>query len=484
MTHSNQYDKETVMDNTTTPPINAGSVLDSLKAACRKQPFISYETRKQVLCQIEEILLENDQDICDAVSKDFGHRSVHETKFLEIATIIMSLRYTRKKLKKWMKPQKRHVSMIFTGGKNRVMPQAKGVVGIAAPWNYPLFLVMSPLTSAIAAGNRVMVKMAANSQRLCRLLQKRFAEKISEELITFLPGVNASDFSCLPFDHLVFTGSPGTGREVMRAAAQHLTPVTLELGGKSPTIVADDFNMKIAVERIMYAKLMNSGQMCVAPDYLFLPDGKTDEFINIAKAVVSRRYPEIEVNDYTSIIDQKAYQRLMETLEDARQKNARIIHLIPGKKFDENKRKISPIIVTHVTTDMRMMQEEIFGPILPIMTYTNLDEAIDYVNDHDRPLALYIFSNNRQVQDNVLQKTLSGGVTINDCAMHVPQHDLPFGGIGNSGMGQYHGYEGFTELSKMKPVFKQSKIAVSFAPPYGKISDTIYNVMTKIKWLK
>lgn len=470
--------------NTTNQPNDASSALDRLKAACRKQPYISYETRKQVLQQIEEILLENDQEICEAISRDFGHRSIHETKFLEISSIILGLRYTRKRLKKWMKPKKRHVSIIFMGGKNKVIPQAKGVVGIIVPWNYPLFLAVSPLTSAIAAGNRVMIKMASNSQHLCRLLQKRFSEKISEEMISFLPGVNASDFSSLPFNHLVFTGSPGTGRKVMNAATRHLTPVTLELGGKSPTILTDDFDTKTAVQRIMYAKLINSGQMCVAPDYLFVPESRVDEFIETSKAVVSKRYPEIETKDYTTIIDQKAFQRLMDTLNDARNKNAEIINLLPGAEANEKMRKLSPMIIKNVTKDMRIMQEEIFGPILPIMTYRNLDEAIDYVNDHERPLALYIFSNNKQVQNKVLQNTLSGGVTINDCAMHVPQHDLPFGGIGNSGMGQYHGYEGFAEFSKMRPVFKQAKRAVSFAPPYGKKIKMIFNLTAKIKWLK
>ena len=469
---------------TVKPTIDAAGTLDRLKTASRKQPYISYETRKQILYQIEEILLENDREICEAVSHDFGHRSTHETKFLEISSIILSLRYTRKKLKKWMKPKKRHVSILFAGGKNIVIPQAKGVVGIISPWNYPLFLTLSPLTSVIAAGNRVMIKMASNSQHLCRLLKKRFAEKISEEMITFLPGINASEFSSLPFDHLVFTGSPGAGRTVMNAASRHLTPVTLELGGKSPAILTDDFDLKTAVERTMYAKLINCGQMCVAPDYIFVPESSVDEFIEISKAIVSKRYPEIETRDYTSIIDQKAFQRIIDTLEDARQKNAEIIHLIPSVETRKDLRKISPMIVKNVTKDMRLMQEEIFGPILPLLTYKNLDEVIDYINERERPLALYVFSNNMHVQDKILQNTMSGGVTMNDCAMHVAQHDLPFGGIGNSGMGQYHGYEGFSEFSKMRPVFKQARIAIPLAPPYGKTMDIIYKFITKLKWIK
>lgn len=463
---------------------NAVKAFEHLKTAYRKQPYISYETRKQTLRQIEKILLENDQEICEAVSKDFGHRSVHETKFMEIAGVVLGVRYTLKRLKKWMKPKKRHVSMIFMGGKNRVIPQAKGIIGIVAPWNFPLFLVLSPLTGAVAAGNRAMIKMASNSQNLCRLLQKRFSEKISGELLSFLPGVDASEFSSLPYDHLIFTGSPGSGRKVMDAAAHYLTPVTLELGGKSPAILTNDFDMKKAVERIMYAKLVNEGQMCVAPDYLFVPEGKTDEFIETAKQVVSKRFPNIETKDYTTIIDEKAFQRLKDTLEDARQKNAEIVNLLPSADIRDDLRKIPPMIVKNVSGDMRLLQEEIFGPILPVMTYQNLGEVIAYVNDRQRPLALYLFSNNRHDQEKVLQNTVSGGVTVNDCAMHVIQHDMPFGGVGNSGMGQYHGYEGFLEFSKLKPVFKQAGSAVSFAPPYGKSIEMIYKLIAKLKWLK
>lgn len=461
----------------------ACKTFEKQKNAYQKRPLITYQERIDILQKIEQILLENDKEICEAISTDFGNRSQHETKILEISSSLMGLRHTRKKLKKWMKTQKRHVSLVFFGAKNKVIPQAKGVVGIVTPWNYPLFLAISPLTSAIAAGNRVMIKQAANSQTLCRLLQQKFSEKIAEDQIAFLPGVVSSDFSSLPYNHLIFTGSANVGKTIMSVASKNLTPVTLELGGKSPTVLAKDYDLKKAIKRIMYAKLINSGQTCVAPDYLFVPEGRVDEFIETAKAVVPNLYPTITSKDYTSIVDQKAYSRLLATLEDAKNKNGEVINLLPGIQADETLRKISPTIVKAVTEDMVIMQEEIFGPLLPIMPYQSLDEVIEYINRHERPLALYAFSNNQSFLNKLIENTISGGVTINDCAMHVAQHDMPFGGIGNSGMGQYHGYEGFTEFSKLRPVFKQANRTLAITPPYGTTFDRIYGLVKKIKWI-
>jgi coniferyl-aldehyde dehydrogenase len=295
--------------------------------------------------------------------------------------------------------------------------------------------------------------------------------------------VKASEFSSLPFHHLLFTGSPDVGKTIMATASKHLTPVTLELGGKSPTILGEDFDIKTAVDRIMFSKLINSGQMCVAPDYLFIPEGKEEEFISEAKTIVAERYPTIQSIDYTCIIDDKAFKRLRQTLDDARKKGAEIVPLLPGEEADETQRKLSPSIVLNTTEKMRIMQEEIFGPYLPIKTYGKIEEVIDYINQHKRPLALYLYTNNRSLQQKVIMNTISGGVTINDCTMHVAQHDIPFGGVGNSGMGQYRAYEGFMELSKLRPVFKQSKLALSIAPPYGKTFNRIYGSVLRFKWL-
>lgn len=453
------------------------------KAACCEVPDIPCEKRVELLKTIEAILKQNDKAICDAVCQDFGNRSVHETRILEISPSLMGLRYTRKRLKQWMTPQNRHVSLLFPGGENQVIPQSKGVVGIVTPWNYPLFLAISPMTSALAAGNRVMVKQAANSQTLCRLLDRLFSEAIPREYISFAPGAGAGEFSSLPFDHLVFTGSPPVGKTVMKTAARNLTPVTLELGGKSPTIIAADYPLDLAVNRIMFAKLMNAGQTCIAPDYVFVPEAQVDAFIEAAGKVARKRYKDISVADYTSIIDSRAFARLTETLADAESQGARIINLLDGPLSDEGACKISPILVTGVTDEMTIMTEEIFGPVMPVLPYSEIQEVMDYVNRRERPLALYLFSNDRELADQVIGGTRSGGVTINDCAMHVAQHDVPFGGIGNSGMGHYHGYEGFLEFSKLRPVFRQSRVAVGLTPPYGIFIRLIYQTIKRLGWI-
>ncbi len=464
----------------------AGEIFHRQRTACREKPYPSLAERLDALEKLEHILVDNQEEIAHAVSADFGNRSLHETKILEIFPAVSGLRHTRRKLKKWMKTQRRHVAVTFWGGHNRVIPQPKGVVGIIAPWNYPLFLVISPLTSALAAGNRCMIKMAANSQRLCSLLDRLFSEVFDDDHIAILPGVSAGDFTPLPFDHLIFTGSPASGRTVMQTAAAHLTPVTLELGGKSPTIVCGDFDIKTAAERILYGKFINAGQTCIAPDYLFLPEGMANDFAASAKAIMPRRYPDIASVDYSSIIDGASYDRLMAALDDARSNGATVVDLIPGRESDEGLRKIQPTLVLNVTEEMELMQREIFGPILPIKTYRDIGECIAYINAHERPLALYLFTNDRIVRRKILTNTLSGGVCVNDCMMHVAQHDLPFGGIGNSGMGQYHGYEGFLEFSKLRPVFIQAARPLAsslLSPPYGKTFTRMYDRLIRLRWL-
>jgi coniferyl-aldehyde dehydrogenase len=473
------------MPSTTEADAEALRIFNLQSQACLEQPEIALKQRLGLLKTIEGILIENDQAICEAICADFGNRSFHETRILEITPSILGLRYTRRKLKKWIKPQRRHGSMIFVGGRNRVIPQAKGVVGIITPWNYPLFLAVSPMTSALAAGNRIMVKQAANSRHLCRLLHDRFSRKIDPAFVCFHPGVSAGTFSGLPFNHLVFTGSPRTGKTVMKTAADNLVPVTLELGGKSPVILADDFDMAKAVKRILFAKLMNAGQTCIAPDYIFVPENRIDSFIQTAKTVARQLYPDIASSDYTAIIDSPAFDRLMDTIADVREKGGRVIPLLTGPDTILEHKKISPMIVTGTTPAMRIMQEEIFGPILPVIPYTSLKTVIKYINDRPRPLALYVFTRDRQMSDTVIAHTRSGGVTVNDCALHVAQHDLPFGGIGNSGTGQYHGFEGFLEFSKLRPVFHQAPFSSTAAltPPYGIFADRIFQAIKKFSWI-
>jgi coniferyl-aldehyde dehydrogenase len=449
------------------------------RAAHREHPIPSLETRRKNLKRLEKLLLENQDAICAAISQDFGNRAHQETKLLELFLTVDGIRDCHKRVPKWIKPQRRKGSIWFLGARNSVIPQPKGVVGVVAPWNYPLFLVMGPVTSALAAGNRCMVKMAANSRHLCALLQRLVAQSFDEHTLAIVPGVSGSVFSSIPFDHLIFTGSAETGRSVMRAAADNLTPVTLELGGKSPVIVAEDFDLKTAAARILQMKTVNAGQTCVAPDYLFIHESQLKAFVEHCRAIAPQRYPSLLAKDYTSIIDQPSYERLMGYLDDAGNKGAQIINLLPGSIGDEIAGKIAPVLVVNVSDEMRLMQEEIFGPILPVKTYRSLDEVLDYIKDRDQPLALYLFTNQRQVQDRIISLTQSGGVGINDCGLHVAQHDLPFGGIGASGMGHYHGYEGFLEFSKLRPIFKQfSRPAFPLLyPPYGALFDRLIKLM-------
>lgn len=460
-------------------------IYDRQRAACLADPFPSLETRIRTLSALEETLIAHQDEIAEAIRVDFGNRSVHESKLLEIFPCIAGLADTRRKLKKWMRPRRRHVSLWFFGARNRVIPQPKGVVGIVSPWNYPLQLAVSPLTGAVAAGNRCMIKMASHSQNLCQLLQRLVSAVIPQEMVAILPGVSADVFTGLPFDHLIFTGSPRTGRVVMKTAAENLTPVTLELGGKSPTIVAPDYDLDTAVNRILYIKYMNAGQTCVAPDYLFLTADRVAAFVEKARALVSRRYPRIDSPDYTAIISERAFDRLVRCLDDARDKGAKIVNLVLESEPDRKLKKIPPTLVLNVTEEMILMQEEIFGPILPIRTYETIDEVIAVINAGAHPLALYLFTKDKTLAEKVIYNTLSGGVGINDCAVHVAQHDLPFGGVGNSGMGQYHAYEGFLEFSKLRPIFHQAPISAVdvMAPPYGKTFDRLYRFMVRFRGL-
>lgn len=451
------------------PRNEAERIFQRQREAWHQHPYPSVKERQEQLRAVEGVLLEHRDAIAEAIHRDFGHRATEESLMLELFTSVDGIRHTIKKLPGWAKPERRSVSMLFATGRNRVIPQPKGVVGIVAPWNYPLFLAVSPLTSALAAGNRAMIKMASATQNLCRLLHETLGAALPEEEVAILPGVPAGEFSTLPFDHMVFTGSADAGRTVMRSAAENLTPVTLELGGKSPTILCDDFDVEEAASRILYAKFVNAGQTCLAPDYLFVPEGKQEAFVTAARRILPERYPDVKGPSYTSIIDEKSYRRLRQTLEDAEARGANVVPLVPGADFDDELRKIPPHLVLEPTEEMTILREEIFGPLLPVLTYRDLDEVIDYVNSKDRPLGFYVFTNDAATEEKLLYSTISGGVTVNNCMLHVAQHDLPFGGVGASGIGHYHGREGFLELSKLRPVFTSPKLSLLhlFYPPYG-----------------
>jgi coniferyl-aldehyde dehydrogenase len=448
-----------------------------------RDPYPTLQVRKERLRALERILVDNTDAIVEAIQRDFGHRCAEESKILEIFPCVDGIRDTVKRLAGWIKPQRRHVSVLFATGSNQVIPQPKGVVGIVSPWNYPLFLTIGPLTSILAAGNRAMIKMASNSQHLCRLLADKFSEVYPEDTVAILPGVRSGDFSTLPFDHMIFTGSANVGRTVMRSAADNLTPVTLELGGKSPTIICDDFDVEEAASRILYSKCVNAGQTCLAPDYLFISEGAQDRFVAAAQRIVPERYPDTNDPSYTSIIDDKAYRRLRMTLDDAQAKGATLVPLVPDASFNDAMRKIPPHLVLDVTDDMMIMQEEIFGPLYPVKTYQSLDEVIDYITTRDRPLGFYVFTNDRARKDKLLYSTISGGVTINNCILHVAQHDMPFGGIGASGMGHYHGREGFIEFSKLRPVFTNPRLSLLslFYPPYTGRQNKLVDLLLKWK---
>ncbi len=386
-----------------------------------------------------------------------------------------------------MRPRRRKVDLLtFAGASNRLVPQPLGVVGVIVPWNYPLYLSFGPLISIFAAGNRAMVKMSENSRRLAELLIEITPKYFSGDKLAFFDdgGDRGPAFSSLPFDHLIFTGSGQTGRAVMANAARNLTPVTLELGGKSPAVVAPDFPIRTAAERILWAKTFNAGQTCITVDHLYLPRGSETEFVDHCKRLFAKRYPDINGPDFTTIIDQRSYDRLTSALEDARAKGATLINLAEGQTPDASRRKFAPHLVLNPTAEMEIMRREIFGPILPIRLYDRPEEVIDAVNAGDRPLALYPFTNDPQIRDLYVSRVMSGGVSVNDAIMHVAQHDLPFGGVGASGMGHYHGREGFETFSKLRPVFRQarmSSVQMLMQPPYGVWSRRIVDFMIKMK---
>ncbi|MGH8806955.1 MAG: coniferyl aldehyde dehydrogenase, partial [Noviherbaspirillum sp.] len=422
----------------------------------------------------------------EAIAQDFGHRSPHETRLADLMMVSAAIKHARRHLKQWMKPRRAPTAKHYRPGHNRILRQPLGVVGIVAPWNYPYQLAVGPAVGAIAAGNRVMIKPSELTPVFSELLKKIVASTFDETEVAVVTGDAevGKAFVELPFDHLVFTGSTTVGRLVAQAAAKNLTPVTLELGGKSPAIVDASCDFSVAAPRLMQGKLLNAGQTCIAPDYALVPAGRVDELVAALKQAAAKMYPHYARNpDYTSIVNERHYARLQGLIEDARARGAQIIPLNPaGETIDPASRKIVPAIVLGVTSDMKIMCEEIFGPLLPVLTYSSLDDAIGYINRNDRPLALYWFGNDNRNRDQVLARTISGGVTINDCLWHFGQEDMPFGGVGASGNGAYHGEFGFRTFSKEKPVFFQPRFNGLFLlyPPYGKTFERMVKLLKKI----
>jgi coniferyl-aldehyde dehydrogenase len=461
-----------------------GNALAQQRQAYLAHPYPDLAARKADLQQLLRFVHENKEALITAVSTDYGHRSRHETMLTEISPLIADIKHSIRQLRSWMRRQRRHVDRMSYGlGRNRVIPQPLGVVGIIVPWNFPINLSLVPLTAVFAAGNRALIKMSENSRRLTRLLIERVPNYFPPEKLQFFEetGGVGIEFSRLPFDHLLFTGSGATGRAVMAAAAQNLCPVTLELGGKAPAIVCEDFDLELAAKRLLFIKYLNAGQICTTVDYVFVPQARITEFVALARKIVPQRYPTLDTPDYTSIIDRRAYDRLVQTLDDARSRGAEVIPLLNSPAFDIERHRIAPHVVVGAPANSILMQHEIFGPILPILPYQEIDEVIQYINARPRPLAIYPFSNRKATVDRLIERVMSGGVTVNDALMHVGQSDLPFGGVGESGMGHYHGREGFNTFSKLRPVFYQapwSSIA-PLMPPYRKLTDRMIAFLTR-----
>ncbi len=439
------------------------------------------DTRRRIdaLRALLKALRSRREQFVQAISEDFGGRSPQETQLLEVFPLVDTIQHTIKHLPAWMRPRDADTGWQFMPGRARVIYQPLGVVGVIGAWNYPLLLSLSPVVSALAAGNHVMLKPSELAPQTADLMARIVAELFPADYVTVVTGgpeVGAA-FSALPFDHLLFTGSTRVGKLIMRSASEHLTPVTLELGGKSPALVNSDFPTRTAAERIMAGKLFNAGQTCIAPDYVLVEAGTREEFVRQASQAAAQMYPRLVDNpDYTRIVNRAHYQRLRGLVEQARDNGASVLEVNPAAETANEQNKVFlPTFLWNVNDSMAVMQEEIFGPLLPVVTYRSLDEAIEYVNARPRPLALYYFDHNAKRVKAVLSRTTSGGVTVNDTIFHIAQNDLPFGGVGPSGMGSYHGFDGFLTFSKKKGVFLQSRFTTfgMLRPPYGALARRV-----------
>lgn len=456
----------------TDEPLTA--LLKKQRAAFLEAGSPSLEQRLEALDKLHRVLVDHREAFANAISRDFGHRSRHETLLSEIMVTVEAIKHMRRNLAEWMSPERRWVSMMFFPGRAQVVYQPLGVVGVISPWNFPVQLALDPVATALAAGNRVMLKPSEFTPATGALLKDVLGRAFSEDQIAVVLGGPdvAAAFSRLAFDHLLFTGSTSVGKKIMQAAAENLVPVTLELGGKSPLILDETFDMDRAVGSLVMGKLTNAGQICIAPDYVLVPEGRRDALVTAVQREVKRRFPKLLSNpDYTSIINRRHFDRIKHLLVDAQQKGARLVEVNPaGERFeDQTMHKLPLVLVLDPTEDMAVMQDEIFGPVLPLVTYRTLDEAIAFINARPRPLALYLFSDDEAKQQRVLSRTTSGGVSINETLLHAAQEDLPFGGVGASGMGAYHGREGFLTLSHRKPIFHQARWngTALVRPPYG-----------------
>ena len=444
--------------------------VNRLKQACQAHPMPSLEQRRNRLSALKGALLAHKQPLCDALALDYGQRSDYDSLVADILPCVMQINYSLKRLKGWMRPARRHPGLLLAPARVEVHYQPLGVIGIMVPWNFPVMLSLGPLIGAIAAGNRAMIKLSEFTPHTNAVLRTLLAQVFGDDEVLVIEGDAglAAAFSTLPFDHLLFTGSTAVGRLVMAAAAPQLTPLTLELGGKSPCLIAPDMPLALAVERMIFGKSLNAGQICVAPDYVLLPRGQEQAFIEAYQAHFRRLYPKgLDSPDYGSIINRAQYERLTAWLAEAKQAGAQV-HPCASPARDDGARRLVPHLLTEVPGHCQLMQQEIFGPLLPLVPYDSIDEALAYIAARPRPLACYLMSLDPALQSRLIRETHAGGMAINECLFQVAADDAPFGGIGPSGMGHYHGHEGFLTFSKAKTVLRRGRFSAGtlIHPPY------------------
>lgn len=462
--------------------IDAAALTDLLeiqRAAFAADMLPSAASRRERLDRLYALVADNEQAILDAISADFGGRARQEMVLTELFIVLSAVRQQRRKLGRWMRSRRVATPLHMLPGSSELMPQPLGVVGNIVPWNYPCQLALVPAAAALAAGNRVMIKPSELTPAFSSLLAQLAAKYFSPaELAVIEGGVDVSRaFSALPFDHLVFTGSSTVGRQVAVAAAHNLTPVTLELGGKSPAIIDESCDLAESAPRLTFGKLFNAGQTCVAPDYALVPRARVADFVREVSAAATAMYPQFAGNaQYTSIISERHQARLRQLVRDAEEQGATVVRL-----GADGERRMAPVLLLDVTPEMAVMREEIFGPLLPVVPYDTLQQAIAFINERERPLALYWFGRDRRNCQQVLSSTISGGVTVNDALWHAAQENLPFGGVGASGTGAYHGEHGFLAFSKQKPIYRQARLNGFglFRPPYGRVFDTLADFLKR-----
>ncbi|WP_185368835.1 coniferyl aldehyde dehydrogenase [Acetobacter pasteurianus] len=461
---------------------NLRDILDHQRATFLRAGPPSLKQRRADLRRLKAEILKRRIDIVRALKTDFGQRSERESAIVELIPLVQSINYMIRHVGHWMKPECRHIAAYFQCGKAWVVRQPIGVVGIIAPWNYPVSLALTPLATAIAAGNRAMLKPSEFTPATSAVIGKIVQAVFPPDQVSVVTGdgeVGAA-FSALPFDHILFTGSTAVGKKVAEAAARNLTPVTLELGGKSPVVIEPGFSMQRVAGRVAFGKLTNAGQTCIAPDYVLVHESQQQAFAEAYQAAVKKLHPGgyVGSSDYTAILNQHHYTRLSGLIRDAEKQGARVIRMGSDSATDH---VLAPVLILNAKPEMAVMQEEIFGPVLPVLTYKNLDEAIAFINARPRPLALYYFGEKHAEQNRLLQRTVSGNVTINGTLLHYVQDALPFGGVGESGIGAYHGKEGFMALTHARGIYKQGRFnaATLLQPPFNKLTDTITNLLLR-----